>query len=96
MSAVVGPTKHIEGDYYTVNPTAVNEDLNVFTENIRDVTLLSVPQAGSTPINLAFVAIGAMLVGSIKSTVAEGQSVQRGEELGYFGQSCSFLSTVHH
>lgn len=73
----------------TVNPVAVNEDLDVFTENKRDITLLSVPQANDTPITVAFVAIGAMLVGSVQSTVQQGQEVGRGEELGYFGEASS-------
>lgn len=90
VSCVIGPTKHIEGDYYTVNPTAVNEDLDVFTENKRDVTLLSVPQEGSTPISVAFVSIGAMLVGSINSSVVEGQQVKRGDELGHFGEDAEW------
>jgi phosphatidylserine decarboxylase len=30
------------------------------------------------------VCIGAMMVGSIKTTVAEGEAVRRGQEFGYF------------
>jgi phosphatidylserine decarboxylase len=30
------------------------------------------------------VCVGAMMVGSIKTTVEEGESVQRGQEFGYF------------
>ncbi|GAA5967625.1 hypothetical protein JCM21900_003229 [Sporobolomyces salmonicolor] len=84
VSAVVGPTKEIAGTYYTVNPCAVNENLDVFTRNKRDVTLLSMPVEGSTPIDLAFVQVGAMLVGSIIHTASQDASVTRGDELGYF------------
>lgn len=111
VSAVVGPTKKIEGDYYvsrvapsedaeltpapqTVNPVAVNEDLDVFTENKRDVTILSIPRADSTPINVVHVSIGAMLVGSINSTVQQGQSVARGDEIGYFAYGGSTIVGV--
>jgi phosphatidylserine decarboxylase len=42
------------------------------------------------------VCVGAMMVGSIKTTVEEGESVQRGQEFGYFafGMSFSFLPSV--
>jgi phosphatidylserine decarboxylase len=30
------------------------------------------------------VCVGAMMVGSIKTTVEEGESVRRGQEIGYF------------
>ncbi|GAA6015551.1 hypothetical protein JCM10207_008634 [Rhodosporidiobolus poonsookiae] len=90
VDAEVGETKGIEGSYYTVNPCAVNETLDVFTRNRRDVTYLSTPSStGSTP--LAFVQVGAMLVGAIRRTAEQGQSVKRGEELGYFaygGSTC--------
>lgn len=85
----------------TVNPSAINEPLDVFTKNRRNgpsspsspyseltrwaVTLLSMPAAGSTPVDVAFVSIGAMLVGSITETVKQGDFVRRGEEVGYFG-----------
>ncbi|KDE04171.1 hypothetical protein MVLG_05395 [Microbotryum lychnidis-dioicae p1A1 Lamole] len=94
IKAVVGQKKHIEGQYYTVNPVAVNEDLNVFTENKRDVTLLKMPDEGSTPRNVAFVQIGAMLVGSIVQTVAEGDQVAHGGELGYFAYGGSTVLCV--
>ncbi|ORY72903.1 phosphatidylserine decarboxylase-domain-containing protein [Leucosporidium creatinivorum] len=95
VTCLVGPTKNIEGDYYTVNPVAVNENLDVFTENKRDVTLLSVPQAAdATPLSVAFVAIGAMLVGSIQGTVQQGQEVGRGDELGYFAYGGSTVVAV--
>ncbi|GAA5914585.1 uncharacterized protein JCM6883_004428 [Sporobolomyces salmoneus] len=91
VNAVVGETKHIEGQYYTVNPCAVNENLPVFTANKRDVTLLSMPREGDVPLDLAFVQIGAMLVGSIVQTAQQGQQVKRGDELGYFAYGGSTI-----
>ncbi|GAA5895625.1 hypothetical protein JCM6882_000357 [Rhodosporidiobolus microsporus] len=86
VKAEVGETKEIEGTYYTVNPCAVNETLDVFTRNRRDVTYLSTstgsPSSSSTPV--ALVQVGAMLVGSIVRTVEQGGTVERGGEVGYF------------
>ncbi|KAL8291284.1 hypothetical protein RQP46_002262 [Phenoliferia psychrophenolica] len=85
VDCVVGPTKSIEGDYYTVNPVTVNEkNCDVFTQNRRDVTILSMPNEGSTPTDVAFVQVGAMLVGSIVRTKNQSDVVKRGEELGYY------------
>lgn len=79
------------GQLYTVNPIAVNSPLvDVFTDNKRVVILIQTPQFG----RVAFVAIGATLVGSIQVTVAEGSRVEKGGELGYFafgGSTCVAL-----
>ncbi|BGP19809.1 hypothetical protein JCM10213_003118 [Rhodosporidiobolus nylandii] len=100
--AVVGETKSIEGTYYTVNPCAVNEQwLDVFTANRRDVTYLTVPSPSSSSsensIPVAFVQIGAMLVGSIVRTGAAqtGASVKRGDELGYFAYGGSTVIALY-
>ncbi|GAA6025233.1 hypothetical protein JCM8202_001921 [Rhodotorula sphaerocarpa] len=91
VSATVGTSKSIEGSYYTVNPVCVNEDLDVFTENKRDVTQLSCirPDGSTTPV--AFVQVGAMLVGSIARTREEGTQMQRADELGYFAYGGSTI-----
>ncbi|KAK0543219.1 hypothetical protein OC845_006228 [Tilletia horrida] len=91
--AVAGPIKNIKGEYYTVNPQAVNADFAVFTANRRDVGLLHwTPEAGGATHAVAVVAVGAMLVGSIQWTdFTQGSSVQRGDEQGYFkygGSTC--------
>lgn len=67
-----------------VNPQAVNEPgFDVFTANKRAVLYLTHAATGK---EVAFVAIGAMLVGSIVWTTGgeKGRNIQRGEELGYF------------
>ncbi|WVQ76654.1 phosphatidylserine decarboxylase [Cryptococcus sp. DSM 104548] len=62
---VVG-VKDIAGELYTVNPQAINEDLNVFTLNKRSVLIINANLGpGREAIPVAFVAVGAMLVGSI-------------------------------
>jgi phosphatidylserine decarboxylase len=70
----------IEGTYFTVNPMAVRTTVDVFTENARTVTILESPQYGQ----VAYVCIGAMMVGSIVLTSHLGQTVQRMQEHGYF------------
>ncbi|KAK3012199.1 hypothetical protein RJ639_010894, partial [Escallonia herrerae] len=71
----------IPGCLYTVNPIAVNSKYcNVFTENKRTVCIISTADFGK----VAFVAIGATMVGSINFTKKEGDHVQKGDEFGYF------------
>ncbi|KAL8536111.1 hypothetical protein ACS0TY_011658 [Phlomoides rotata] len=71
----------IPGCLYTVNPIAVNSKYcNVFTENKRVVSLISTKEFGK----VAFVAIGATMVGSITFTKREGDYVKKGDEFGYF------------
>lgn len=81
----------MKGQLYTVNPIAVNSPMvNVFTSNKRVVVLLETTAFGL----VAFVAVGATLVGSIRFTVQEGDAVTKGQELGYFafgGSTCILL-----
>ena len=70
----------IPGSYYTVNPMAVRQRIDVFTENTRTITYIHSDLFGK----VAFVAIGAMLVGSVQFIRQEGERVTRGEELGFF------------
>ncbi|XP_075520720.1 LOW QUALITY PROTEIN: phosphatidylserine decarboxylase proenzyme 2-like [Primulina tabacum] len=71
----------IPGCLYTVNPIAVNSKYcNVFTENKRVVSLISTEDFGK----VAFVAIGATMVGSITFSKKEGYYAKKGEEFGYF------------
>ncbi|KAI5450377.1 hypothetical protein NCC49_003159 [Naganishia albida] len=87
--------KDIDGELYTVNPQAVNEDLNVFTKNKRSVMLLNAnlgPGRERTPV--ALVAIGAMLVGSIGWSKKVGETVQKGAEIGWFAYGGSTLICV--
>ncbi|KAF9358427.1 hypothetical protein BGX26_001772 [Mortierella sp. AD094] len=93
------PTK-VDGTYFTVNPMAINENLDVFTENVRKVTVIELEQQGETKNErfdkCIFVSIGALLVGSIELTGAKepGKKVKKGDELGYFaygGSTCILL-----
>lgn len=90
VSGTVESIKDIPGTYYTVNPQAINEPgtLDVFCENKRSVMLLKRSSTGSP---IAVIAVGAMLVGTIKYNegVHVGTSVRRGQCLGafYYGGS---------
>ncbi|KAI9009539.1 phosphatidylserine decarboxylase-domain-containing protein [Gaertneriomyces semiglobifer] len=78
VDCTVGPTRWIEGSYFTVNPMAIRTPVDVYTENVRCVTYLTSPQFG----RLAYVCIGAMMVGSIVLTSKEGTQVKRMDEHG--------------
>ncbi|TPX58616.1 phosphatidylserine decarboxylase [Powellomyces hirtus] len=80
VDCTVGPTKWIEGSYFTVNPMAIRTTVDVYTENVRSVTYLDSPEFG----RVAYVAIGAMMVGSTVLTSEKGTQVKRGDEHGYF------------
>ena len=54
--------------------------MDVYGENARKIVPIDSPQFG----RVMAVCVGAMMVGSIKTTVEEGQEVKRGEEFGYF------------
>lgn len=61
-----------------------NEDLNVYTKNRRNIVLLAHDRKNDTPLNIACINVGAMLVGSIIETVKQGDQVKRGDCTGYF------------
>lgn len=89
ISGKVISVKEIEGTYYTVNPQAINQagTLDVFCENRRSVMLV---ECRSGPV--AIIAIGAMLVGSIKYVNRVDNvntEIMRGQCLGafYYGGS---------
>ncbi|KAF8159630.1 phosphatidylserine decarboxylase-domain-containing protein [Crassisporium funariophilum] len=90
----IGDIENIPGHLYTVNPQAVNEPgFDVLTANTRSVLYLKhVP----TGLPVAFVAIGALLVGSINWTGGKekGSKLNRGDELGYFAYGGSTIVVV--
>ncbi|WRT64623.1 phosphatidylserine decarboxylase [Kwoniella shivajii] len=76
----VGKMTMIDGEYYTVNPQAIRTTLDVYGENVRKVVPIQSEEFGL----VMTVWVGAMMVGSILTTVEEGQEINRAEELGYF------------
>ncbi|TRM57435.1 phosphatidylserine decarboxylase-domain-containing protein [Schizophyllum amplum] len=84
VDGTVGRTEHINGEYFTVNPQAINQPgLDILTANVRSVLRVREAHTGAA---VAFVAVGALLVGSIRWTAGgeEGREIHRGDVLGYF------------
>jgi len=70
-----------QGDaYYTVNPIAVRENLDVYSLNKRTSVIVESPHFGRVMI----ICIGATMVGSVVLTSGEDVFVTKGDELGYF------------
>ncbi|CAG8465566.1 6085_t:CDS:2, partial [Acaulospora colombiana] len=68
----------VPGEYYTVNPMAIRSELDVYGENKRIVSYIQSLQFGK----VAYVAIGAMMVGSIVLTSVPSTHVKRTDEHG--------------
>lgn len=86
VSGTVQSVKEIEGAYYTVNPQAINQSgpISVYCENRRSVMIV---EKSSTGAPVAIVAVGAMLVGSIRyvgGVDKPGAVIKRGQCLGAF------------
>ncbi|KAG6812726.1 hypothetical protein H0H92_000943 [Tricholoma furcatifolium] len=71
VEGVVGPMVFVKGEYYTVNPQAIRSSLDVYGENVRKIVPIDSPQFG----RVMAVCVGAMMVGSIKTTVQEGDHI---------------------
>jgi len=80
VDGTIGPMTYISGEYYTVNPQAIRTALDVYGENVRKIVPIDSPAFG----RVMAVCVGAMMVGSIQTTVEEGEQVKRGQEFGYF------------
>ncbi|KAF8518218.1 phosphatidylserine decarboxylase-domain-containing protein [Gautieria morchelliformis] len=80
VDGIIGPMTYVSGEYYTVNPQAIRTSLDVYGENARKIVPIDSPVFG----RVFAVCIGAMMVGSILTTVEEGDHVTRGQEFGYF------------
>ncbi|KAG9119725.1 hypothetical protein FRC07_005106, partial [Ceratobasidium sp. 392] len=78
VDGVVGPMTYIPGEYYT--PQAIRTQLDVYGDNARKIVPIDSPTFG----RVMCVCIGAMMVGSIITTVKEGEQIVRGQEFGYF------------
>lgn len=87
---VLAEHRDIPGQYYTVNPQAVNEpNLDVFTRNKRS-SLIVEHEISKKPV--AIVAVGALLVGSIRWTY--NNEIKRGDDVGYFAYGGSTVIAV--
>jgi len=90
VDGIIESIQNIDGTYYTVNPVAICEDIDVYTENKRSRLLIKSPQFG----DVIYITVGATLVGSINFTVQEGEKIRRGDEIGYFAFGGSTLLVI--
>jgi len=75
----VSPITRIDGDYYSVNPLALRNMIEIFCLNKREFTIISNPLFG----DVVMAEVGATMVGSIVQSYKE-KFVKKGEEKGYF------------
>lgn len=61
---------------------AVNQTIDVYSENKRSVATIETKEFGT----VCYVAIGATMVGSICLTASPGTFYNKGDEYGYFGK----------
>ena len=69
----------IKGRYHSVNPIAFKTHPDVYTENSRQITSLTSPNAGT----FHYIEVGAFGVGSIIQTSKTGEH-RKNSEKGYF------------
>ncbi|OAQ59265.1 phosphatidylserine decarboxylase proenzyme [Pochonia chlamydosporia 170] len=73
----------LPGDYYQVDPVALQSNVDILTRNRRDFVVIKTKEFGE----VLFVAIGATDVGSVqihKKYQHIGETVKKGDELGVF------------
>ena len=71
----------IKGDYFSVSPYALASNFTkVFCENKREYCILSSEEKG----DIIVAPVGATMVGTIIETYKPDQSIQKGDEMGYF------------
>lgn len=71
---------NIHGSFHSVNPIALNFKEDIFVSNERRVSILETKNFGK----LAYIEVGAVMVGKIVQTHDESKSFRRGQEKGYF------------
>mgnify|MGYP000123733704 FL=1 len=69
----------VNGAYHSVNPIALKAKNDIFSTNIREVTILETENFGK----LAYVEVGAIMVGKIVQS-GDLKNFKRGDEKGYF------------
>ncbi|MBR5837486.1 MAG: phosphatidylserine decarboxylase, partial [Victivallales bacterium] len=79
----------VKGKYNSVNPLALNQNLNVFATNYREVSFLDFANFGQT----LFIEVGAFAVASITQST-DGPVFMRAEEKGYFSFGGSTIIMV--
>lgn len=86
-NSVPGPTHFINGWLYSVNPQAIQKNIEIFTENKRAICELLTDNFGK----VLFIEVGATNVGSINQTYTPYLHYSKGAEKGYFSFGASAL-----
>lgn len=76
----LGRRVKIAGALFTVNPYAINQNVNVYTQNKREVCELDSDEFGKVLV----IAVGATMVGSINIISKDHAAVKKGDTHGYF------------
>ena len=84
---IPGPARLINGSFYCAHPSAILQNIVLFTENKRMVTNLKTESYGA----ILCIEIGATAVGSIHQTYQPGVPYKKGDEKGYFSFGGSAL-----
>lgn len=74
------PVVRINGLLHSVSPLSLRRMYSVFTENVREVSVLDTDHFGK----VVEVDVGALTVGRIEQHFPQGTEVYRGQEKGYF------------
>lgn len=90
LAGVCGTPKLSNGQLYSVNPIALSRRLEYIVENKRRTTEVRNDAIGS----YLFLEIGATNVGSIVDTCESGETVEKGDEKGYFRFGGSMVITI--
>ena len=70
----------IQGDYLSVSPYAVKQNIDIYFNNKRSYSEMDTDNTGT----VVMAEIGATMVGSIIQTFEENSPIKKGEEKGYF------------
>ena len=73
-------TYKIKGDYYSVNPIALDKIANLFRRNKREWCIFHSKNFGQ----ILHIEVGATCVGSIIQTYNPNSQITKGDEKGYF------------
>eukprot|EP00455_Lapot_gusevi_P027530 TRINITY_DN2919_c0_g1_i3.p1 TRINITY_DN2919_c0_g1~~TRINITY_DN2919_c0_g1_i3.p1 ORF type:complete len:366 (-),score=134.90 TRINITY_DN2919_c0_g1_i3:210-1241(-) len=80
VTGLIGEKTPIDGALYTVNPIAVNQNVNVYTENKRVIYPIDSDHFGK----VLLIAVGATMVGSIQTAIEDNVRVLKGDMHGFF------------
>lgn len=89
-NGLISYSRLINGYLYSVSPYAFKNNLKVYCENKREISILQTDKFG----DIVLCEIGATMVGGIKQTYSPNTFVKKGDEKGYFffgGSTCILL-----